>query len=130
MHSKEVIRKIYENHARGDFDAVMDDCTDDVCFIFPVADPQLVRYSGAAVGKDGFRQRTQHLHEDFEYLDFKVLEMVAEGDRVAARMEIHMRRRTTGTEFVMNAADFWTVKDGKAVELIEYYDTALAARVL
>jgi ketosteroid isomerase-like protein len=29
----------------------------------------------------------------------------------------------------MHAADFWTARDGKAVEVIEYYDSALAARV-
>jgi uncharacterized protein len=41
-----------------------------------------------------------------------------------------MRRRTSGIEFRMEVADFWTVRDGKAVELVEFYDTALAAQVL
>lgn len=130
MHAKEVVKRIYEEHTKGDLDAVMGHCADDVSFIFPVAEPDLLRYSGAATGKDGFRQRVAHLHEDFVYLDFKVLEMIEEGDRVVARTEIRMKRRTTGREFVMQAADFWTVKNGKAVELIEYYDSALAARIL
>jgi len=129
MQPKDVVARIYENHARGDLDAVMDLCTEGVSFIF-MTDDEPSPYTGAAIGMEGFRQRTEQLHEHFTYLDFKVVEMIAEGDRVATRTEIRMKRRTTGREFIMRAADFWTVKDGKAVELIEYYDTGLAARVL
>ncbi|WP_348640713.1 hypothetical protein [Mesorhizobium sp. AA22] len=41
-----------------------------------------------------------------------------------------MTRRTTGEEFVMCTADFWTLRDGKIIEMVEYYDTALAASVI
>ncbi|TIV90203.1 MAG: nuclear transport factor 2 family protein, partial [Mesorhizobium sp.] len=42
---------------------------------------------------------------------------------------IHMTRRTTGEELIMRTANFWTVRDGEIIEMVEYYDTALAASV-
>jgi ketosteroid isomerase-like protein len=30
----------------------------------------------------------------------------------------------------MHTADFWTIRDGKIIAMVEYYDTALAASVL
>jgi ketosteroid isomerase-like protein len=95
-----------------------------------VADPKFSKYAGAVVDKHGFRERAASLHEDFEYLGVERIETVAEGDRVVVRNEMHLKRRATGVEFTIEVADFWTVRDGKAVELVEFYDTALADRIL
>lgn len=70
------------------------------------------------------------LDNDFEYRSFRPVDFIHSGDRIAAQVEIHLTRRTNGQELVMRTADFWTVRDGKVVEMVEYYDTALAASVL
>ena len=36
-----------------------------------------------------------------------------------------MTHKATGRDFRMRVAQFWTFRDGQAVELVEYYDTAL-----
>ncbi|WP_287093978.1 nuclear transport factor 2 family protein [Mesorhizobium sp.] len=81
-------------------------------------------------GKQEFLARLLALDDDFEYLRFIPVEIIDGGDKVAAEVEIHMTRRTTGEEFVMRTADFWTLRDGKIIEMVEYYDTALAASVI
>ncbi len=129
MQPVDLIKQLYADYARGDIDAVLEHCADEIAFIF-TADSQTAACSGAALGKDAFRERAASLHGHFEYLAFKPIDFIAEGDRVAVRTELTMKRRTSGREFVMRVADFWTVRSGKAVELIEYYDTALAADVL
>ncbi len=129
MQPKELIDQIYADFARGDIEAVLENCDHSISF-FMVADPKFSKYAGAAVDKHGFRERSASLHEDFEYLGFERIDTIAEGERVVVRNEMHMKRRTTGVTFTMEVADFWTVRDGKAVELVEFYDTALAAHVI
>jgi uncharacterized protein len=129
MQPRELIDQIYADYARGDIDAVLDKCDHRISF-FMVADPKFSKYAGAVVDKHGFRERAAALHENFEYLAVERIDTIAEGDRVVVRNEMHMRRRTSGIEFRMEVADFWTVREGKAVELVEFYDTALAAQVL
>ena len=129
MQPRQVIEQIYADYARGDIDAVLEKCEHGISF-YMVADPRLSKYAGASVDKHGFRERAAALHADFEYLGIERIDTIAEGDRVVVRNEMHMRRRTSGIELKMEVADFWTVRDGKAVELVEFYDTALAAQVL
>jgi ketosteroid isomerase-like protein len=92
----------------------------------PVDTPHAGRFSGKAA----FGEQLRVLHEMFEYRKFDPVDFLESGDRVAVRTEIHLTRRSTGNEFIVPAADFWTIRDGKVVELIEYYDTALVSRML
>ncbi|RUW78234.1 nuclear transport factor 2 family protein, partial [Mesorhizobium sp. M2A.F.Ca.ET.067.02.1.1] len=82
-----------------------------------------------AHGKQEFLSRLLALDDDFEYRHFVPVEIIDGGDKVAAQVEIHMTRRTTGEELIMRTANFWTVRDGEIIEMVEYYDTALAASV-
>jgi hypothetical protein len=70
------------------------------------------------------------MHDLFIYRSFSPVDFIADGDRVASRSEIRLTRRTTGQEFMIPAADFWTIRDGRIAELIEYCDTALIARMI
>ena len=70
------------------------------------------------------------LDSDFEYRSFVPVEIIDGGEKIAAQVEIHLTRKTTGQKLVMRTANFWTVRDGKIVEMVEYYDTALAASVI
>ncbi len=129
MQPKDLIKQIYADYERGDSDAVLENFDNRFTFDF-VADERYSKYSGAAVGKDGFLERAGALQTDFEYLGFEQIDMIAEGDRVAVRHKMRMKRRATGAEFTLQVADFWTVRDGKAVELVEFYDTALLKNLL
>lgn len=129
MQPKDLIDKLYADYARGDIDAVLEHCDHSFTFYF-VADQRFSKYAGASIDKHGFRERSAALHGDFEYVGFERIDTIADGERVAVRNELRMKRRTTGVELVLEVADFWTVRDGKAVELVEYYDTALVADAL
>ena len=129
MQPVELINQIYADYARGDIDAVLENCDHTFEFYF-AADSRHSKYAGAAVGKHGFRERAASLHEDFEYLGFEQVDLIASGDRVAVRNKLRMKRRATGAEIVIEVADFWTIRDGKAVEVVEFYDSALVAQVL
>ncbi|MER9895355.1 nuclear transport factor 2 family protein [Mesorhizobium sp. M0119] len=129
MRGADVVKKLYDAYAKRDIEGALVDCADDVVFRW-IADPVQSRYAGVARGKQEFLARLVALDSDFEYRRFMPVEIIDGGDKVAAQVEIHLTSRTTGDEFVLRTADFWTVRDGKIIELVEYYDTALAASVI
>jgi ketosteroid isomerase-like protein len=126
MRGADVVKKLYDAYAKRDIEGALVDCADDVVFRW-IADPVQSRYAGVARGKQEFLARLVALDSDFEHRRFVPVEIIDGGDKVAAQVEIHLTRRTTGDELVLRTADFWTVRDGKIIELVEYYDTALAA---
>ena len=128
MQPIDVVKQIYQLYALGDLDGALALCSDDFRFEWPVA-PDFARYNGTSVGRPGFAEKATALHQDYAYRAFIPIDFVVSEERVAVRTELHMTRRTTGEEFIMQCADFWTIRDGKAVELIEFYDTALASHV-
>jgi uncharacterized protein len=129
MEAIEIVRRLYAAQGARDVDSLVDGCADDISFNW-VADPKLSKYAGSGKGKDAFLLQLATLGADFEYRDMKPYDFIASGDRVAVRTELHMTRRSTGREFIIHCADFWTIRGGKVVEFVEYYDTALANAVL
>jgi ketosteroid isomerase-like protein len=126
MRAADIVKNLYQAYAKRDIEGALVDCADDMVFRW-IADPVQSRYAGVARGKQEFLSRLVALDGDFEYRRFIPVEIIEDGDKVAAQVEIHLTRRTTGDEFVLRTADFWTVRDGKIIEMVEYYDTALAA---
>jgi ketosteroid isomerase-like protein len=59
------------------------------------------------------------LPQVFDFSRFSYLSVTAEGDRVAAIINMGV----TGTEHVIKILDLWTIRNGKAVELwVAYFE--------
>ena len=128
MRGVDIVKNLYDAYAKRDIVGALGHCSDDVVFRW-IAEPQSP-YIGTGNGKQEFLARLMSLDNDFEYRRFIPVDIVDGGDKIAAQVEIHLTRRTTGQELVMRIADFWTIRDGRVIEMVEYYDTALAASVL
>ena len=74
--------------------------------------------------RDALREYFSGLSKDWEMLEFKMNEFVAQGDLVFVRGMMEWRNRRTGKSFESPKVDYWRFKNGKAVEFYEYYDTA------
>lgn len=128
MSATDVVKEIYELYAKGDIEGALGYCADDFCYDWR-ADPRHAPFGGKCAGVDAFRGKLGELHQMFDYQSFKAISMFGEGERVAAQVEMELIHRRSGERIAMGAAHFWTVRDGKATELVEYYDTALIAAV-
>ncbi|BAB49719.1 hypothetical protein B5V01_34935 [Mesorhizobium erdmanii] len=128
MRGVDVVKNLYDAYSKRDIVGALGHCSDDVVFRW-VAEPH-APFIAAGNGKQQFLDRLMSLDKDFEYRSFVPMDYIDGGDKVAVQVEIHLTRRTTGQELVMHTADFWTIRDGKIIALVEYYDTALAASVL
>ncbi|QPC91299.1 nuclear transport factor 2 family protein [Mesorhizobium sp. INR15] len=129
MRGADIVMDLYKAYANRDIEGALAHCADNVVFRW-IADEAHSHHAGVARGKQEFLARLMALDGQFEYRRFVPGEIIDGGDKVAAQVELHLTRRTTGKEFVMRAANFWTIRDGKIVEMVEYYDTALAASVI
>ncbi len=128
MGNVEVVKQIYADYAAGNMEGALGRCSDDFRFCWK-ADPALTRFSGQSIGAAGFVEKVGSVHKDYEYHAFRPLAIFGDGDRVAAQVEIDFSRRDTGERRIMEIAHFWTLRGGKAVELLEYYDTAAVAAI-
>jgi len=122
----DTVKAIYASYSVGNIEAALAHCTDNICFKWN-ADPNLVRFGGACMGKAEFLGRLMDLHDLYHYRSYRATALVASEDRVAAQVDIELTHRQSGREITMHVANFWTIRDGKAVELVEYYDTAMIA---
>jgi ketosteroid isomerase-like protein len=59
--------------------------------------------------------------------DYVVDEFVAQGDVVVMRGSCEWVNRETGKSVHSPKLDFWRMRDGKAIQFFEYFDTAKAA---
>jgi uncharacterized protein len=129
MQTVDMVRTIYAHQSAGEVDRVLAFCHDDVRFLWVASQPANP-HAGTFRGREDLRTQLTGLHELFVYRSFEPVDFIAQGDRVASRAQVHMTRRSNGREFTVPLADFWTFRDGKVAELIEYYDTALIAEMV
>jgi len=83
-----------------------------------------VEFTKAAHSKQEFVRYFQGLLADWEMIHYTTDLFIAEGDHVAMRGSTAWRHRKTGRVVDTPKADFWTFREGKAVEFHEFYDTA------
>lgn len=124
MSNSDIVKEIYAAYARRDLDAALEHCADDFTFTWP-ADPSQSHYSGCCNGKRKFADVLADLDGQVHFLDVQASDFVEQGERVAVRVSMHMRSKSGGRDVTSHNAHFWKFRDGQAVELVEYYDTAL-----
>lgn len=83
-----------------------------------------VKFTSAGDGKEQFKRYFDGLLADWEMINYKTRDFIAQDDRVAMLGSTSWRHRKTRREFDTPKADFWTFRDGKVVEFHELYDTA------
>jgi ketosteroid isomerase-like protein len=66
----------------------------------------------------------QLLLRDWEMIYFNAQEFVAHGEAVVMRGSTAWRNRNTGKVFATPKLDCWRFRNGKAIEVFEFFDTA------
>lgn len=90
----EVVRKIYEGWATGDFRSGVDDLDPQVMFIVSYDFPEF----GVYVGPDGVRDYMQRFLEQWERLTIEATHLRAVGDTVLAHVVQHAKGKASGIE--------------------------------
>ncbi|RJF94100.1 nuclear transport factor 2 family protein [Sphingomonas cavernae] len=84
--------------------------------------------AGATIGIDAARGYFDALARDWEMIGFPTEQVVSDGDTVVWIGRCHWRYRSTGEEVETPKIDIWRFHDGKAVHLLEMFDSLAFAR--
>jgi uncharacterized protein len=83
-----------------------------------------VAFTSSRTGKEEFLNYIDGLTRDWEMIFYRVNDYIAQGDRVVAIGSTSWRNKKTRKIVTTPKVDIWRMKNGKAVEFSEYYDTA------
>jgi len=113
----------------GDPDGLLEILADDVVMRTILNPPELHPLAEDRVGIDFARDYLTSLALNLEMVGFPTQEVVAQGDTVVWIGSCHWRDRRTGAAADTPKVDVWHFRDGKAVEVTEYFDTLGFARL-
>jgi ketosteroid isomerase-like protein len=100
-------------------------CADNIAFgSLAQGAPEGARYLTAYNSRSALKDYFAGLARDWEMLDWRTDQFIAQGDRVVVLVHCKWKYKKTGKVVSSPKADVWRIVDGKAVEFYEYYDTA------
>jgi ketosteroid isomerase-like protein len=118
----EIVRRIYEGWARGDFSNVEDFDPD---IDFEMVDwPHQTRVTGIPAMWETWRATLS------AWTDFRSIpdEITDHGDKVLVSNRIVGRGRESGADVSADTATLWTLRDGTVVRMALYWDVDAARR--
>lgn len=83
-------------------------------------------FARAYEGQEALSQYFEGLAAEWDMIDYVTDEFVAQGDAVVMRGSCQWANKRTGKIMKTPKLDFWRMRNGKAVEFFEFYDTAAA----
>jgi ketosteroid isomerase-like protein len=126
MDLQQTVAQLYRDYESRNLSRVIDALPDDFCFEWPF-DPATARYSGTCHSKAELLEQLKDIAENFQFNAYRATDILVDGDRAAAQLELDLTSVKTGRRFSTRIAHFWQFKDGIPVHLVEYTDTALIA---
>ena len=114
----EIVRTVFEAHARRDWDAVYAHYSPDIEW----EGGALWGDWGTAHGLDGLRSAWRRWLEAFEFARYEAEDFLDLGDDVLVRLRMHARGRGSGAETEQVLGLIWTVRDGLVVRVHAYAD--------
>ena len=127
MDVRQSVTQLYRAYESGDVAKIMDGLPDNFCFEWESDPDTPPSYTRACNTKHELAERMREIAEKFEFHSYRPMNILVDGDRAAAELQVELTSRTTGQRFRARVAHFWSFEDGIPVSLVEYMDTALIA---
>lgn len=119
-----VVRGSYEAFGRGDFAAVLENMDPGIEWV----DQESLPWGGTYRGHEEFGDHMRGFAGNFEESGIEPLEYLDAGDHVVVRARF--AGRASGGEFDVGVAYIWKLREGKAVRVESYGDTAKLVKAL
>jgi len=122
------LRGAYAARQRGDLDAVARAFTPHARF--QTAGSQASPIAALAEGTQQYRTLLAGMIKTFEMLDHKIVTILIDGSKVAVQWRAKIRSTVTGETVDTEALDLIEMEGDRIKSLLEFCDTALAARMM
>jgi uncharacterized protein len=118
--------RAYQTFIAGDAEGFLNLFSDDVSWNAPEIEnvPLNVKFSG----RDNLTALLSDLDNHEEFLKMEPTEFIAQGDKVVVLGNFVARSKQTNNEYATDFAHIFTVRDGKIVGFLEFFDNASAGR--
>ena len=123
--NRDLVQGVYDSFFKGDLEGVIARFDDNIEWRTPGASD--LPTAGVRRGRAQVRDFFQLLSTLFDFEDFKIETLVADGDRVVALGSETIIMKGTGSRIPMSWAHVYTIRNGKVVVFDEYLDTAAVA---
>jgi ketosteroid isomerase-like protein len=120
--NSQLVLSLYEAFRRGDYQFILDRCTDDVEWI--TEGPSTIPYVGRFLGKAevaSFFQALESTQTDKSLITDK---LIAQGNLVAVVGRYAATVKATGVRADSALAQIFTIRDGKVSQFLDFFDTA------
>ena len=121
-----VAEQLYETFNNGDVEGFLNTFSEDATWNSP--DMENVPLESTFSGRDNIGKFLTEIDEYEEFLKIEPKEYIAQGNRVVVLGELQVRSKLTDKQYNSGFVHIISVKDGKAVSFLEYFDNAAAGR--
>lgn len=119
----DTVRRFNEVWASGDVDAAMGLVHEDAVYNLYIAE-DLLPVAGRTVGRANIEAGLRMVRRQFEYLLYRPLDLIADGEDVRHQVEFMYRHRASGETLSGRFRMVMRVEDGLIVRADEYHDRA------
>ncbi|OAF16275.1 nuclear transport factor 2 family protein [Bradyrhizobium neotropicale] len=120
--SRQRVLHLLDSFARGDLDAALACCTDDVDFLTH-APIDVLPHMVPRHGKTELRALWQTVWSRYSEVRYKTPHVVAEADAVATYMHAYFKKRSNGRIVQFDMAVFYSLRNGLVTEIREIIDS-------
>ena len=120
---KDAYRRWHDSRG-GSVDHWMSICDENIKFGSLAQGATGVEYLTSYNARDELKKYFNGLLRDWEMIEYRPDEFVAQGDRVVMIGHCSWRAKASGKVVSTPKADVWRFANGKAVEFYEFFDTA------
>ncbi len=124
--NKKVAEKLYETFNSGDVEGFLNIFSEDASWNSPKIENVPIETN--VTGRDNIGKFFTEIDEHEEFLKIQPNEYIAQGDKVVVLGDLSVRSKTTNKQYDSGFVHIITVKDGKVVSFLEYFDNAAAGK--
>lgn len=121
--NKALVRHILEAYAQADLAPLLDAIHPDVTWTACGPSP-FYGFAGRHAGRAGVLAGMSKIATDYAMDQYRVAELIAEGDVVWMTANVEFTHRKSGTRMAFPLVSRWEMKDGQVFSLTEYFDSA------
>lgn len=115
-----LLEAAYASWAARDLDATMACFSEDVLFAIHL--PENVPFSGVVRGKSALRRRLKSLLDEFDFIEYKPVQLTAKGSSFHSQVYFHYQHKATGLRYEGRIRHVWRIEGDKIVRFEEFHD--------
>ena len=119
----EVVRRFNEVWAPGDIEGALRFIAEHCVYTLHISG-DLLPFAGETAGRDDIAVALRRMRADYEYLLYRPLDLVTNGEEVRHQVEFMYRHRASGEELSGRFRMIMRVENGLLVRADEYHDRA------